>query len=399
MPDDFVIIGIDGGATEVRAHQVYCARIAEADGFSLGTFNAARKYEMLAEFQPLPVTEQLRQRDAGAIDLSAAEREQGTRWTAAAADCVMEIARAAGTQCVLVGMGMPGLKTPDGRGINVINNGPRIADFLDQLEERLRAAGIDLAAPIAALGSDADYCGLGEMYADGGLFRDVDNAYYMGGGTGIADAMKLRGKLVPFDEAKSWIQKSWQMPSYLGPTFEKLVSAKALNETYWALLPPSSFKGEGRGGGSAAPRFPEADALAGSSLASAHLGTAALVLAELLFERLHTIYAGRADAPHRGAAYEQLQKDHPFRGTVLDRIVIGQRIGQIYAGPQAWHEFAASVQSMLAGLIVSSRNLALFEQDLAGKTLRGELFRGSTLRAAPAIGAAVAAVRSLSIHR
>ncbi len=33
-----------------------------------------------------------------------------------------------------IGMGMPGLKTADGRGICVINNGPRMPDFLLQFE-------------------------------------------------------------------------------------------------------------------------------------------------------------------------------------------------------------------------------------------------------------------------
>lgn len=388
---DILLIGVDGGATEAKAHAVSCEDPQRAVGFGLRPESAARVYSRVPGFEPVPLAEQLAQRDAGNIQFAETERQQGNRYIAATAEAVVEVARACGAVRILVGVGMPGLKTADRRGINVINNGPRMPDYLDRLERRLADAGLELAAPIAALGSDADYCGLGEEHAAAGLFHDVEHAYYLGCGTGIADAMKLRGRLVPFDEAKTWIHKSWQMASALGPTFEKLVSASSLNRVYVNL------EGHGRSTGDGA--FPEAAAAAGRSVAAVWMATAALVVAELIFERVWTIRNGRADCPHRGTGYAALDPNHAYRGVVLDRVVLGQRLGQIYADRRYRALFGDRLDACLAHFIATSGDAALAQACLADqaaprgeRALRPGFVQPSRLRAAPALGAAVAAL-------
>jgi hypothetical protein len=457
--DNVLLIGADGGATEVKAHAVACDDLEAPRSFELRPESASRVYGRVAGFTPLPVSEQLAQRDAGRARLTATETKQGDGWVTAAAEAIGDVARQCGARRVLVGIGMPGLKTPDGRGINVINNGPRMPHYLDALETKLAAAGMELVAPIAALGSDADYCGLGEEYAADGLFRNVQNAYYVGCGTGIADALKLRGRLVPFDQAKSWIQKSWQMPSALGPTFEKLVSAASLNRVYANLVKEterrsdevtggSESAGRRRVGGKAAsavetdedtargavaqgqdnrtarravahgrsePRsvsernavtshYPEVAAIAGDPIAIAWLTTAALVLAELIFERLCTIRNGRAHAAHRGEAYAKLEPDHEYRGTLLDRVIIGQRVGQIYGEPTCRAVFGDRLDTYLAAMIAASSDERLAAATVVGgvqptppgkRGLKPSFVTASRLRAAPALGAAVAAVQAL----
>ena len=447
--EDVLLIGVDGGATEVKAHAVSCDDLHKPSSFELQPESASRVYARVADFAPLPVTEQLVQRDAGAVKRTDKEVEQGRLYVRAAAETVVDVAKQCGATRVLVGIGMPGLKTPDGRGINAINNGPRMPDYLNDLEKDIAAAGVELVSPIAALGSDADYCGLGEEYAADGLFRDVQNAYYAGCGTGIADALKLRGKLLPFDHAKSWIQKSWQIASALGPTFEKLVSAKSLNRVYTDLCRgtkarrhkgtkdhvaagPRTGRGhalrgtavsaadadEGTAPGAVAhgqsePRrvserkaatgqYPEVVAAAGDAVAIAWMSTAALVLAELVFERMWTIKLGRADAPHRGDAYAQLDPNHEFRGTLLDRVIIGQRLGQIYADPAYREVFGDKLDAALAALIAGSGDADMcdaYMKHSAGPPSPAQLKPGlvlpSKLRAAPALGAAVAAVQAL----
>jgi hypothetical protein len=418
---DVLLIGVDGGATEAKAHAAACDDLQRPASFQLRPAAAARVYPRLPGLTPVAVPEQLAQRDAGDIRLSDSEIEQGRLWVEAAAHAVVEVAQQCGAKRVLVGMGMPGLKTPDGRGINTINNGPRIPRYLELLESMIAAAGVELASPVAALGSDADYCGLGEEYAADGLFRDVQNAYYLGGGTGIADAMKLRGRLVPFDAAKPWIQKSWQMPSALGPTFEKLVSASSLNRVWGDLnvaagvspvvdvasapSPAADVALAPRGRRSApetlhatGPRYPEVAAVRGDPLAAAWLDTAALVLAELIFERLWTIRNGRPSAPHRGEAYGKLNPDHEYRGVLLDRVIIGQRVGLIYADAQYRAVFAGKLDAYLASFIAASGDaeLARIYLNSATSALKSGFVRASRLRAAPALGAAVAAVRALS---
>ncbi len=388
MNSDTLLIGVDGGATEVKAHAVRCDDHDAPTAFELRPESAARVYPPAEGFNPVPVGEQFAQRDCGAIELSATEAEQGRLWVVAATEAIVDVARDCAATRVLVGMGMPGLKTVDGRGICVINNGPRNPRFLEMLEQGLREAGLGLAAPIATLGSDADYCGLGEEYAADGLFRDVESAYYVGCGTGIADAMKMRGRLVPFDAAKSWMQKAWQMAAAIGPTFEKLVSAKSLNRVYADLRTDA-------GVGARPERFPEADAAAGNPIAAACMECAALVLAELIFERLWTIKNGRGEAAHRGAAYLDLDREHTYRGLLLERVVIGQRVGLIYADSKYRAVFGNKLDACLASMIAEAGNTELAKACLsAAGGLKPGFLRASKLRAAPALGAAVAAAQA-----
>jgi hypothetical protein len=382
LPDNILLVGIDGGATEVKAHQVdWSSGAADSLGqFRLGLAAASRKYNRVPDFTPVAVAQQLAQRDAERIELTDGERLQGDEWIDAAVAAVTEVCELSGERRILIGMGMPGLKTTDGRGISVVNNGPRIPNFLQQFEQRLAAQAIEMAAPIAALGSDADYCGLGEMHAESGLLRDVRNAYYAGAGTGVADAMKLADQLVPFDAAKWWIQKAWQFPSAIGSTFEKLISANSLNALYHHLAP------------SRTDAFPESDAIAGHAIAQATMQTAAMVLAELLYERLWTIAHGRKPLPHRGEAYLALEEKHPYTCTMLERLIIGQRLGAVYADPRYRAVFSEPLDACLAAMIQLSGDQQLMAHCLEGGQLKPGLVQGSTLRAAPAIGAAVAAV-------
>lgn len=384
--EDAILIGVDGGATEVKAHAVEMSGSGAAATFALRPEATARKYPRIERFQPVPTHEQLAQRADDRVEIGTLEHEQGQAWITAAADAIAEVAQAAGSTSVTVGVGMPGLKTMDGGGIIVINNGPRIPRFSEELSDALSARGLSLAAPLPPLQSDADCCGIGEQHATEGLFRDVDHAYYVGCGTGVADALKLRGELVPFDAARDWIQKAWQMPSALGATFEQLVSARALNAVYAQLIATDEAG------------FPEATANDGDPIARTWLDTAALVLAELIYERIVTIKNGRTDAPQRGQAYAALQREHPYRGVTLERIIIGQRLGQVYGDERYRDVFAARLDLHLATLIAQTADAALREaclhdQDAADgrPRLKTGLLRASRLRAAPALGAAIVA--------
>jgi len=386
---DFDLIGIDGGATEVKAHLVQVEGDAAKPVFRFGDIQAFRKYERIPDFSPVPVQDQFNQRDENRIELTPSELEQGDLYIEATAEVVREIVSTVGTgHPVVIGMGMPGLKTPDGRGINVINHGPRMPSYLAMLEEKLKAAGIALSAPIDRLGSDADYCGIGEDNAEGGAFVGVDNAYYAGLGTGVADAMKIKGGLVTFDSAKEWIQKSWQMLCAFGVTFEKIVSAKSMNTFYASLM--------GREGDTLVQqgRFPQDEAVRGSALAKYTMNTVAAILAELLFERLQTVACGRKAYSWRGQAYVALTPDHPYKGTYLDRLVIGQRLGFVFSEDRYEEIFQKPLLGCLANLIKERGDDGLKSRYLKGNAVIDGLVVGSKLRAAPAIGAAVAGYRA-----
>jgi hypothetical protein len=128
----------------------------------------------------------------------------------------------------------------------------------------------------------------------------------------------------------------------------------------------------------------------------AWLDTAALVLAELIFERLWTIKNGRADAPHRGEAYAKLNPEHEYRGVLLERVIIGQRVGLIYADAQYRAVVADKLDAYLASCIAAGGDAEMARTYLNSATsaLKSGFVRASRLRAAPALGAAVAAVRA-----
>lgn len=383
-----LLIGIDGGATEAKSHQVIVTGEGDNVAFALGDLSVSKKYERIAGFTPVPVADQIAQRNAGTVNVTDGEREQGEKYTDAAAATVIEIAKKAGATKVLMGMGMPGLKTDDGRGINAINNGARTPNFAQRLEEKVKAAGLEIAGPLARLGSDADYCGIGEEFAAEGAFGGVNDAYYVGCGTGIADAMKLGGKLVPFDATKDWLQKSWQIASWLGPTFEKIASANSMMTLYanHLMTTASALVDQGR--------FPQDEATKDDDVAKAVLGAVTGTLAELIFERIFTIFAGREEAPHRGDGYLALKKDHPYRGTLLDRVVIGQRFGFIWADSKYDAVFRKPVEAMLVERAEGCGEAALRDHMAAGGQIKPGLLDASRLREAPAIGAAIDAWKS-----
>jgi hypothetical protein len=123
------------------------------------------------------------------------------------------------------------------------------------------------------------------------------------------------------------------------------------------------------------------------------------VLAELIFDRLWTIKNGRAGVSYRGDAYGKLSPNHDYRGTLLDRVIIGQRVGLIYADPQYRTVFGDKLDTYLAAWIARSGDAETVATYLLGDgsapaTIRPAFVRASKLRAAPALGAAVAAAQA-----
>jgi hypothetical protein len=123
----------------------------------------------------------------------------------------------------------------------------------------------------------------------------------------------------------------------------------------------------------------------------------ALVLAELIFERLWTIRRGRPDDPPRGLAYADLDPDHPFRGTILDRVIVGQRLGRILGQPDYRPFFHDRLAACLAVAIENTHDEDLIAACLQERHLRPGWLVASRLRAAPALGAAIAAVQRWSV--
>lgn len=372
-----LLIGVDGGASEVKAH----AALVLADGapltLALGPEAASTCYERSAGFEPLPMSEQLFAVERGRVRPSAAELAQGRLWIAGAASAILSVASQAECTRAYVGVCMPGIKSADGRGIVALKNGPRMPAYLAELEAALAEGGLELARPIPALASDGDASALGEECDPHGALRGVANAYEIGGGTGVAEAFKLGGELVSLDALAPHVPKAWQMQSRLGAGFEELVATRGINERYAAR---SAERVPGDRG-----EYPETRAKAGDRVAREVLGDTARALAELVFARLEALHRG---VP-RGA------RTHlPRAGTLLDRIVVGQRLGQLFADPELAEFLRDPFEAELAAELERSSERALRERYLDGAALRVDLVHASKLRAAPALGAAALAWRA-----
>lgn len=164
-------IGVDGGASGLRA-----ARVARGDaGVELAG----------------PVAE--RSLDGGdAVELLAAV-----------------VAEAAGdARDLTLGVCMPGLRTADQRGIERANHGVVVADLLDRVEERLAAQGLR-PRPGARLVGDGVAGAAGELHGAGGHLRGLDSGYYVGVGTGVAEALVVDGRVHGLDELG--VPRAWEL--------------------------------------------------------------------------------------------------------------------------------------------------------------------------------------------
>ena len=385
MTDRPLIIGLDGGATKVSAWDIG----QSVDGFHLGKAHTQKIYSDFLHFDPgftpVNIQTQLKEMDS-TINPIESEQKQGQAIIGAFVETILELNTG---KPVVVGIGMPGLKTPDGRGIAAMANGPRMPRFCDDLGKVLSSHGIQLAAQINRLGSDADYCGLGEECAEDGLFKSVENGYYLGGGTGTADALKLGGNLVPLDTAKSWLLKSWEMGNQDQVALERFASAGGIQSIY------SEYSGISIVSLTTEAIYPDVILERATQKEEPALQTFAdvsLNLAELLFERIETIFSGWSGRfglinPNR----ETPSSEHSFLGTILDRIIIGQRLGDLLESSKGSEKFWEPLVCQLENLISTSDKFdstAKSAYVINGK-LNPDLIRISTLRDAPVLGAGI----------
>jgi hypothetical protein len=303
----------------------------------------------------------------------------------ACAQVIEDLYKRNGAKKILMGIGMPGLKTADRRGISALANGPRMIHYAERLEERLSQKNVELLSGVDHLGSDADYCGIGENYAAEGLFRNVQNSYYLGGGTGVADAMKLKGELLPFDLAKDWIAKTWEMKSADGRSLERFTSVGGMQAIYAEIsgrqvselttqnIYPLQIAELAANGDNAARRMIE-------------LSVENLSL--LFFERITSLYFGSQNLfqfvnPNR----PQLNKQHPYLGNVFDCIIIGQRLGELFDSDAGKQVLRNPVIEKLGGLILDSEQLSAEAKDHYSDL--NNIIKTSKLREAPALGAGI----------
>ena len=385
---DIFLIGIDGGATKISGWQIL---INDKTGtFSSSDNNIAREYRdypgFNPDFKPLDLQIQLAEMHQD-IKLTDDEIAQSDAYMTACADVITDFFKISGGRKLLVGIGMPGLKTQDKRGIAALANGPRMPYFAREVENKLKNKGVELFSPVAMLGSDADYCGVGEEFAENGQFRSSVNAYYLGGGTGIADAIKLNGKLIAFDQIKDWIAKTWEMKTDIGLSLERFTSASGIQYIYSknSGIPVEKLNEKG-----IFPPHILKYAIDKNLFAIISLNEVSHNLAKLIFERITTIYFGWQD--HFGFINPNrtpLESNHEYKGILLDKIIIGQRLGDLVQESIGTGILFEKIIHVLTELTIEIEDVNFKKHYLSESKFNKDLIYISNLREAPAIGAGI----------
>ena len=358
-----VLIGVDGGASGFRAHEIVHKATAGGSCLALGSHFAEEWVEPVAGFVPQALERQREQARTAQFEFTREERILQARCIHAASRAIARAAARCGGGSLRVGLCAPGVKTVDGRGIAVALNGPRIPDFVAALEQSLSLVGMNLSEAIEGVVSDGLACAHGEELAENGLFAGIRHAYYLGGGSGVAESYKLAGQICAADELSPPVKKAWESIDGDGKSFELHLSASGINRDFGLEHPrprPGSI-------------FPEDAAQAGDARALGLFRTRATRLAEWCFARLTEIHANH--------------------GLVLERIVIGQRLGQFFLDPRLAHCFAQPARQALCVLLEERAPPSLRATWVVNGELVDGRLMGSSLRAAAALGAIALALR------
>ncbi len=348
-------MGVDVGATKVRAVSVLSGRG--------GRYEVVRRSGRLAypdapDFRPVGLSFQLEDRDRGRVRLSETERRRGAQIIATVARAVCRVTSPEFE--ARVGLCVAGLKDSRGAGVLVCANGPRMPQFSDDLKEQLDRLHRPRVRPCIPLSSDGFCCGLAEDAWQRGRFRTVDNAYYAGAGTGLAEAVKMDGAVLSMDEVSDWFPKAWQLTSGSGKPAEASVSASGLVRTYARAI--------GHPGGASSSTLRPLTAAARGDVAAR----------EALLQWAHD-WAGflmrRVMLWNRGAAGN------------LQRVVLGQRAGSALAEPALRAFFRGPLEHELVGMLGGRAGLAA--DYLVSGRLRAGFLMASRWMEAPAVGAAI----------
>jgi len=376
------LLGLDGGASKVRGSEIS----PTPRGFEFEGASAENEYrnhpDYFKNFSPVDIDQQLNEKKSGKINLRKDEIKYGHVITDTIVKTIVDLVSQKPGPWI-IGLGFPGLKTENNRGISAMANGPRIPNLASDIEIKLKYEQINLLKPIHQLGSDADYCGLGEEHGTGGLFKNIDNAYYIGGGTGVADALKLHGQLVQLDHTQDWLSKSWEM-KINGFSFENLLSVRGIQEQY-SLKADVNIHELLENGIYAQQILQRAQS--NNQQAIETLAETGKTLGMLLFERIETIACGWQNRfKFINANRDHLIPDHDYLGTILERGIIGQRLGSLLQLDLDSRIIWEELENTLSLMISKSENLPdSFKLNFTPKNF----IVISSLRDAPVLGAAI----------
>ena len=388
---EYIIIGIDGGGSKVSAGIIESKDISTFTIKSLSQQYYNERSEFNSDFSPVAMDVQLNEYNTEEYNVTNDEVLQGKAIIESFHNSIINLNI---DKPILMGIGMVGLKTKDLRGIGAIANGPRIPNFCIQLEDALHKSNIHLHKPIQYIGSDADNCGIGEEYGKDGLFKDIQNGYYIGGGTGTADALKLKNELIPFDSISSWIAKSWEILNENNISMEQYTSLKGIQSIYsnYSEIPINELCNESIYANEIFSR-----ALKNEQAALLTCADITKYMSTLIVERVETIFSGWQNKfGLLNPKHSLLINNHPYKNNLLERIIIGQGLGKLFHlsknTPLLWDPLHNNIYDMIqkSRVLPSEAKKFLFENG----TLKKGFIMTSNLDNSALLGAGVTAIYS-----
>lgn len=388
---EYIIIGIDGGGSKVSAGIIESKDISTFTINSLSQQYYNERSEFNSDFSPVAMDIQLNEYNTEEYNVTNDEVLQGNAIIESFHNSIINLNI---DKPILMGIGMVGLKTKDLRGIGAIANGPRIPKFCIQLENVLHKSNIHLYKPIQYIGSDADNCGIGEEYGKDGLFKDIQNGYYIGGGTGTADALKLKNELIPFDSISSWIAKSWEILNENNISMEQYTSLKGIQSIYsnYSEIPINELCNESIYANEIFSR-----ALKNEQAAILTCEDITKYMSILIVERIETIFSGWQNKFELlNPKHSLLINNHPYKNNLLERIIIGQGLGKLFHlsknTPLLWDPLHNNIYDMIqkSRVLPSEAKKFFFENG----TLKKGFIMTSNLDNSALLGAGVTAIYS-----
>ena len=388
---EYIIIGIDGGGSKVSAGIIESKDISTFTIKSLSQQYYNERSEFNSDFSPVAMDIQLNEYNTEEYNVTNDEVLQGNAIIESFHNSIINLNI---DKPILMGIGMVGLKTKDLRGIGAIANGPRIPKFCIQLENVLHKSNIHLYKPIQYIGSDADNCGIGEEYGKDGLFKDIQNGYYIGGGTGTADALKLKNELIPFDSISSWIAKSWEILNENNISMEQYTSLKGIQSIYsnYSEIPINELCNESIYANEIFSR-----ALKNEQAALLTCEDITKYMSILIVERIETIFSGWQNKfKLLNPKHSLLINNHPYKNNLLERIIIGQGLGKLFHlsknTPLLWDPLHNNIYDMIqkSRVLPSEAKKFFFENG----TLKKGFIMTSNLDNSALLGAGVTAIYS-----
>ena len=205
-------VGLDCGASKIlfqKASYNLDLDLVIPFGNSIEVLYSNNK-DWIKNFSPVPIQNQLKQFSKNSIILTPEEESQG-------GVIIEEIEKLlALTDQNNSSICFPGLKSDE--GVCIMVNGPRIP-FFNKL--------LNLHQHIL---NDSDCCTIGEWKSSIGCMINIENAIYIGGGTGIADGMIMNGEIINFNEHTN-LKRSWEI-GFNDSTIESQISPGGMIETF-----------------------------------------------------------------------------------------------------------------------------------------------------------------------